>query len=196
MIRLGAALAALTLAWAPAEAMDYAYHLDKGSLIIYATGDIHEDESRRFLDVVATMPPPAYRQLDSGKAVIVLDSLGGHLQSALTMAHILSTYKAATSVAANGQCASACVVVWAAGVRKSVGDGARIGVHSATLNGVAGHDGGPEDQRIEVEATGVMARFFQRTGAPANVITKTYHTPSSAIYWLTDDEIAAWKVKK
>jgi hypothetical protein len=196
MTRLSAALAALTLAWAPAEAMDYAYHLDKGSLVISATGDIREDESRRFLDLIATLPLSAYHQLDSGKAVIVLDSLGGQLQAALTMAHILSTYKAATSVAANGQCASACVVAWAAGVSKSVGEGARVGVHSATLNGVAGHHGGAEDQRIEVEATGVMARFFQRSGAPANVITKTYHTPSSAIYWLTDDEIAAWKVKK
>jgi hypothetical protein len=86
------------------------------------------------------------------------------------------------------------------GVRRRVGGGRAQAdgeilahrVHQVSLNGtaIAGVDG-PTAER---QYTHIMARWFRTNGAPDNVVAKTIETPAASMYWLTPDDLKAWKV--
>lgn len=196
-MRLPALAAALSLACSPAEAMDYAYHVDKGRLVINASGDIDNEDGYRFFNFIATLPMNLFHMIDVAdgeSVVVVLDSLGGRLKPAFRIAGLVGGYRLTTSVAPGGKCASACVVIWAAGARKSAPNDARLAVHSATPDGTAKDPAA--EARISVEMTGLMAQLFRETGAPENVVNKTLTTPSNKLYWLTAQDLAAWETTR
>ena len=193
-IKLGAAAAALSLAWAPAQALDYTYQPSQyRHLVILAEGRIEEDEAQRFLQFIETLPSEMRQIFNDadGNAVIRFDSGGGYLKGADALARIVLGHRLMTSVVPGARCASACVVVWAAGVRKVIGLGARIGVHNAKSNGPGNK---ASEQVIDDAVTGLMAGWLVRDGAPANVLKQTMNTPSYGMYWLTDEDLAAWGV--
>jgi hypothetical protein len=92
-------------------------------------------------------------------------------------------YHLITGVAHGGQCASACVEVWASGVTKTVPTDGRVGIHHATaLN----------DAQASA-ATYYSASVYAHLGAPANVLSAVENTPNDDIHWLTQDELVAWR---
>jgi hypothetical protein len=188
--KLAAATALLASAHS-AQAMTYQYSVEKGRLVIQAMGDVELDEARRFLDFTDALPPHLFALL-YGKASLVFDSPGGNLHGGFVLANLLSGYHLTTGVARGGLCASACVVLWAAGVRKTMGEDSGIGVHSSSLGGTAieGLDG----PLAERHYTGIIADWLRRNGAPANVVAKTIETPADGMYWLTAEDLAAWRV--
>ena len=70
----------------------------------------------------------------------------------------------------------------------------RIGVHQVSLDGtaIAGVDG-PTAER---QYTNIMAKWFRTNGAPDNVVAMTIKTPADTIYWLSDADLAGWKVAR
>lgn len=73
-----------------------------------------------------------------GRPTVLVDSPGGAIAPALAIGRLIRARGLAVAVArvagsaptdADAQCASACVLVLAAGVRRSIGPGAEVGVH-------------------------------------------------------------------
>ncbi len=143
--------------------MSYQYSVDQGRLFIQAAGDFEADEGKRFLAFIDGLPAHLFTLFD-GKATIVFDSPGGELNAGFVLAHIVWSFHLTTSVAKDGQCASACVIAWAAGVRRQMEANARIGVHQAALGRAAAP--GEDGPTVERESTAIMAKWLRTNGAP------------------------------
>ena len=192
-LRALAAAAALLVSAPPAEAMTYQYSVDQGRLIIQAAGDFETDEGKRFLAFIDGLPAHLFTLFD-GKATMVFDSSGGSLAAGFVIAHIVWNFHLTTSVAKDGQCSSACVIAWAAGAHKQMQAGAHIGVHQAALGRAAAP--GEDGPSVERYSTAIMARWLRANGAPGIVVAQTISTPPTKLYWLTDADLAAWKVER
>jgi hypothetical protein len=84
-------------------------------------------------------------------------------------------------------------LVFAAGKTKVIGAGARIGVHHAT--GGASLRAADETAAGN-EGTNEVASVLEKYGAPLSVVAAARRTPSNQIYWLTPDDLVAWKVEE
>jgi hypothetical protein len=190
--KLAAAVAVLSGAWAPAQAMDFRVdpsHPD--FLMIYATGTIEADSATRFRLFLEALPPDLKRLEARGSAAVVLDSPGGLVMYAMVMAASIESHHFMTGVS-DGQCLSACVLLWAAGATKFVWGHPCIGVHNAT-DGVAEKT---DKQRKEdtYQANSTMVTWLLMHGAPHSVTAKLVATPNNELSCLTAADLAAWKV--
>ena len=190
-LRKLAAVAAILALTHAAEAMDYHYDVIKGRLMLRGDGDIEVDEGKRFLAFTADLPAHLFAMFD-GTATLVLDLRGGNLAAGFVLAHIVWSFHLTTDVSYAGQCASACVVAWAAGAHKQMEKYSRIGVHQVSLNGtaIAGVDGPTADSPTPTSWRDGSAP----NPRPDNVVAKTIETPAASMYWLTPDDLKAWKV--
>jgi hypothetical protein len=64
---------------------------------------------------------------------IQLNSIGGSLYEGTSLARVVRAASLNTRVMERSICASACFLVFAAGSTKSIQNGARVGVHAATM---------------------------------------------------------------
>ncbi len=126
------------------------------------------DETAR-ADFAGAMPAP----------LVVLDSDGGLVASAAQMAGLIRAAGAATRV--DGQCTSGCALLYAAGVRRSVALGGRVGVHRS--------DAGPV---VDAAMGDLMVSF----GTPELIVSAMLATPNESIHWLTVDELSRWNRTK
>jgi hypothetical protein len=179
--KIAATLGTLALAQ-PANAMSYSYRLyGNNQFIIEAAGEIMPDERTRYGDWLRRLPPEVSNRFI---AAIIFSSSGGSTLGALDMAQVLMQTTLDTGVAQGGECTSACVILWATGVGKSVAPDARIGVHQMEA------DGHPLEQSSRALADGLTS-----LGAPSSVADAAATTPPTSMYWLTPADLAAWKVK-
>jgi len=109
---------------------------------------------------------------------LTLDSDGGYVAAAAQIAVAVMQRHVDTRV--DGECASACVLVFAAGKRRSVASGSRIGVHQST------------DPSVD----SLMAMSLSANGAPPGVVDAMLATPPALVTWLNAAEIAAWTDEK
>lgn len=65
--------------------------------------------------------------------VIELNSLGGDAEYGLLIAKKIASYKKKTLIEKGHFCASACVVIYAAGAQREMEEGGRLGIHGARL---------------------------------------------------------------
>jgi hypothetical protein len=120
---------------------------------------------------------------------VILDSPGGDIITAGSIAPIMLGAGVATYVSAGTECASACFLLYAAGRERSYGPGALIGVHSAA-NGA-----GQETASSEAMTTR-MARAYQLLGVPPAIIGRMVATKQPDMAWLTPAELASmWAVQ-
>ena len=180
------ALLAAILAPVQAQAMDFTRdpRSDNEDLFIYARGTIEKDDAARFQAFIAAQPPP------KGKVtVVVFTSLGGMVDEAKAIGAIIEKRHYLT-YAMGDQCSSACVLAWAAGVQKFVMDGTCIGVHGATIDGVAKQSPGVVE---DIQTLGMM-KWIAMRWAPHKVLIAMLTTPSTSIYCLTAADLKAWNV--
>jgi hypothetical protein len=126
---------------------------------------------------------------DTGRPLsgVRLNSNGGELREAFVLAELVRNAKLATAVAQGDVCASACAIVFAAGVGNFAEHGARIGLHGAT------DASGKED--IVSEATTLrVARFLGLLHVPPGIIGKMVVTPVNEMFWLTPDDLRSMDV--
>ncbi len=123
----------------------------------------------------------------------MFNSPGGSIDAAIKIATIIRDKGWATGVADNGICASACAVAFAGGKTKVIGRNAKLGVHQATgadslraVDEVASASAGTE----------VVIDALKKSGAPSSMIDHVRSTSRNAIYWLTKDDLAQWKVEE
>jgi hypothetical protein len=94
-------------------------------------------------------------------AAFIFNSPGGNVVAAKGLA--LMIYNTPdhpnTGVAAGGMCASACVLLWAAGAHKSVAADSGVGVHMTSL--------GDDASQTSLLLNGMLGRDLASVGAPA-----------------------------
>jgi ATP-dependent protease ClpP protease subunit len=152
-----------------------------GKTVITLTGTIEAGDSNRFRALTAS--------LGSGTTIVKLDSDGGSVREAVTIATTIKNSHLVTLVPPNSDCASACFFIFATGERRYAADSAFIGVHSATTSGL-GEDDTAKSVTVE------MVRFLsEKLGVPDSIIGKIVKTPAESVARLSEADLAAMGVK-
>ena len=180
-MRLAAALlAALLISSAlPASAASLSVLRAPGRLpsTILLDGKIEAADAMHFASLVETL------RLEHRPArLVALDSPGGYVGEALTIAEMVRRDRLSTYVAR--LCASSCFNVFAAGVKRTASRQASIGVHSAFSAA------GPN-----VLGTVAMAEYAAWCGTPRRIVSKLVSTPAPQIAWLKEVDMRVMRVK-
>lgn len=85
------------------------------------TGEIVEGDGAKFVDAIGNL----------GRATVVLQSPGGLVKEALQIGAEIRLRNLATMVAADGECFSACGLIWVSGARRYMSAASQIGFHAA-----------------------------------------------------------------
>ena len=185
-LRKLAAVTAVLASVHSAEAMTYLIDpSDKNgeNLYVDARGTIEEGDADRFRLFLAGLPRW------KGRVIVTFTSSGGLVREALALAALIESRHYVTN-AMGDQCSSACVLAWSAGAQRFLVHKTCIGVHNATVTGIAKKSlAAAEDKETLVMMTWVAAH-----GSPHNVLIKMLTTPGSNVYCLTDKDLAAWNV--
>jgi hypothetical protein len=182
---LAAAVAAAALYAASANAMTYSYRMAGRQIVVNATGEIMPNETELMTQWTVTLPVAIQH---TPIAAFVFNSTGGNVLEAKRLAVAIRNgdERPNTGVAAGGMCASACVLLWAAGAHKSVAADSRVGVHMTSL--------GDDASQTSLLLNGMIGRDLASVGAPASVVAAAVATPGDSIYWLTPADFTAWNV--
>jgi ATP-dependent protease ClpP protease subunit len=165
----------------------YSYDIVGDTFIIHAKGSIGYNEDAAFNAFRKTW---ANRPVGNVKHYMLsLDSTGGSINGAAMMTEWVKTYHVDTVVPNGATCASACVMIWGAGVHKSVGVKGRIGVH----NGSSVSPNDADKDAVANAATVFMTKAIASEGAPPSVVAAAATTEASDLHWLTYDDVVAWK---
>jgi hypothetical protein len=151
--------------------------LDPPAVMILARGPIIPGDSNRFVDFLQAMPST------DRITALALDSPGGNVLEAETMAEAIVGLHASIFVGEGGECSSACFLLFAAGSRRIVRPDALIGVHSVSENG--------EETMSSMAVTTAMARDLAGLGVPPAIIGKLVQTPPGRATWLTPSDLAS-----
>jgi hypothetical protein len=181
---LAAALAATWLAL-PAEAAKFEIPNDQSIVI---SGRLDPGDDAHFLWSLS-------RLRRGGTIEVHLSSPGGSVLAAMKIADIVHRAGLTTQVPYRATCASACVLVFAAGLARIADANATIAVHSVGMPGQADLDQKLIENGETLAATTVMARIMSSYGAPPSVVGKMVATPTEEAAVLTRADLEAWNVR-
>ena len=151
-----------------------------GAGILAASGQVTLGDAERFQAALHKLPPGARA------TALSLDSPGGDLEEGLRMGDSVRAARLPTVVGDGAKCASACVIIFAAGSHLFASNSALIGVHSASNNGV--------DTPDAQAATVVMARRLAEYGVPEAILGKMVTAHPSQIWWLNRSDLDSMRV--
>jgi hypothetical protein len=128
------------------------------------------------------------------KSVLVeLESPGGSLTSAMAIGELVRESGFDTGVAERGKCYSACVLILAAGVKRSVATG-KVGVHRPYYDRGLHSPDRPaltEGEYGQV-VTGDVQRYFDKMGMRDGLMDAMMKVPSKFMRHLTSREVAVY----
>ena len=150
------------------------------AVLVLLRGPIIKGDYNRFVDFLRAMPAT------DRITALALDSPGGNLVEAETMAEAITRLDASIFVGKGNECSSACFLLFAAGSRRIVGSDALIRVHSVSENG--------EETIGSMAVTTAMARNLGGLGVPPAIIGKLVQTPPGRATWLTPSDLASMSV--
>ncbi len=156
----------------------------EGGTAMTLTGEIAEGDGTRFADWLGTlreMPPVAF-----------LDSPGGSVADALQIGRALRAAGVATAMAETDVCLSACPYMLAAGIERTVAEGAWVGVHQHYFgeNTALPAFLAVEDiQRGQAEVMGYLIEM----GIDPAVMRHAMATPPDEIYLLLPEELESYR---
>ena len=164
----------------------------------------------------------------AGRPTVLVDSPGGSVAPALAIGRLIRARGLAVAVArladgtptdADAQCASACVLVLAAGVGRSVGPGAEVGVHrlvdwstySRTWDVyrvrrrhgvVVGRDLVSRrvlsSREVYTDAPPrdyeAVERYLAEMGETPDLVALMRGTPAARLHWMTPEELGATRI--
>lgn len=159
----------------------------------------HVDEAGRLTAIGRIEPGTAEEfstfltELETDIDTVYLHSPGGSVLDAINMAELLRSSEIATRIAANAYCASACPLLFAGGVDRSVEADAWVGVHQvfADATTVGGHEAGMADAQ---QISALCQQHLADMGVEAELWTKAMQTPADSLYVLTEDELASFNL--
>lgn len=173
---------ALVLSVSFAHAADFSIQRWQGRKVIVLSGPIEAGDAQRFAQIVGKADVFPHRV-----PVLLLDSPGGSVRSALELSDEMDLRPVHTVVPNGASCASACAsVVFVAGRYRTVEHFGRLGQHSCSAGGVA-------DQRCNE----VLARHAANHGVSAgSVAAFVTYTPPDDIQWFSREDADGWGLTK
>lgn len=116
---------------------------------------------------------------------LVLQSMGGDLQTAIVIANMTNQYKIRTYVAPNSYCLSACAMIWIAGYSRWVGRGGILGFHRP-YNIV---------NKKVVPSSPWKARIFYKQYNLSEEAIRLFMAPPETFFYLTEESAAELGIK-
>ncbi len=174
---LGAAYAVISASQSSAASLRVEYPAGHVTSTVIIEGKIDFDDGKRFADLLETL-----RREHRPAELVTLDSPGGLVLEALTIAEIVRRDRLDTYVA--HMCASSCFNVFAAGVKRTASREASIGVHSAF-----------SAEGPNALGTVAMADYAIWCGTPRRIVSKMVATPAPLVAWLKVADMRAMRVK-
>ncbi len=113
---------------------------------------------------------------------VLLDSPGGEVLGGLSTAVVIRERRLNTMVPANSNCASACVILLAAGVERRVAPGTRVGVHRWKYTRPATDF---DWQRDKI----ALQMAFVELGVSADIVDMMMAVPHEKVRWLSRSEM-------
>ena len=150
------------------------------------TGRIEAGDFRKFRSFLED--PEALLEMLNG---VALNSQGGDVNAALSIARILQLSHSTTLVKKNHVCYSSCFLIFAGGSYRLVASNAMLGVHRMTFVKPASM---AETEKMLNEIGGSVEGYLRSAGIPERVIEKARETPPSDMFqitprWLIENEI-------
>lgn len=128
--------------------------------------------------------PECAGDLPAGLAYLSLDSGGGDLEAAIAVGDFVRKTHFTTIVRVGEQCASACVLIYLAGVQRS-GFLGRIGLHRPFSTKFS--DTEPQAQAEYDRANRMIREYLTRMNIPVALLDAMNAVPPGEIRWLDDD---------
>lgn len=172
------ALSGLFLAALAPRAFSQDFHAIGGGRFALIDGVIERDSDERFNAFLASNP---------GVIGVRLNSPGGVVVSAITMAEEISRRRMSTFIAEDGLCASACSILFFAGHDRLVIG--RLGVHQMD-------DGGRGNASTLQFVLADQLDAFQRFDVPWELTRKMLTTPPWDMYWVTPGDIETFALNR
>jgi len=154
------------------------YTSKEGNEIVTLVGTIDVGDAQMLETIIKTANDHSRKV-----AAIRLNSPGGILGEGRKLADLVRYGKIATVVAAGSQCASACFLVFAAGIEKFANYNSNVGVHCAS-----------DQAGVESAATALMGDIAKKFGVPDSIIDKMMVTPPDEIVWLSPRDLRSMGV--
>lgn len=121
--------------------------------------------------------------------IVWLDSNGGDIEAAMDIGRLIHQKKSCVSVSGLGRnkyvCASACVLILAAGADRSAY--ASTGIHRPYSTGGDARSYGDATARYRATANRVKA-YLEEMGMPARLFEEMMRVPAEKVRWLTENE--------
>jgi len=180
--RLAAALLVLLLSTGAGQALQYDKVVlgNTSRILLIARGRINDGDTQRLLGFLLSLPA------SDRVAGVVVDSPGGGLVEAETLAGVIRRAAFPVFVPPGGQCSSACFLLFAAAPNRFVAADAAIGVHRANENG--------KETLAARTATAAMLKDVLELGVPDAIVAKLAQTPPNQKSWLSPSDFAAMRV--
>lgn len=124
---------------------------------------------------------------------VVINSPGGSLEDAMAIARLIRGKAYATEIPDGALCASSCPLMFSGGVERSAGAKASIGLHQFYAAAGSSTDAAAALSSAQV-TTARISRFLTEMGVDAALWLHALDTPPQALYYLTTDERAAYKL--
>jgi len=141
-----------------------------GGPTVYFSGDIDNESVAKFGEIIL--------RIARHNVFVYLESAGGNVEAALSMAGMIKIVTAQTVVTKH--CASMCAVVWLAGSPRWVVSGAHIGFHAAYLSDEDGNNLG-----VSPGGNAIIGAFLGKLGYSNETIRRLTETDPESMYWLT-----------
>ena len=109
---------------------------------------------------------------------VILSSGGGNLISALSIGSLINSNDIETVVEENNTCASACALIWVAGVKRIVGKNSKIGFHAA-------YNKTENKLEISSSANALIGVYLYKLGLPQQTIIFMTEAAPTDMRWLT-----------
>jgi hypothetical protein len=149
-------------------------------ILLLARGRINNGDTQRLLGFLLALPA------NDRIAGIVVDSPGGGLVEAETLAGVIRRAAFPVFVPPGGQCSSACFLLFAAAPDRFVAADAAIGIHRANEDG--------KETLAARTATAAMLKDVLELGVPDPIVAKLAQTPPNQKSWLSPSDFAAMRV--
>jgi hypothetical protein len=146
------------------------------------TGAIEPGDSTTFAAAISQVRPSAH-----GLPIVLLDSPGGHVETAMAISRVMDENPVHTIIPFGGRCASACAsILFIAGNWRTIEEGGLMGQHSCSIFGVA-NDACNERLAQHAVEHGVAH------GAVAAFVT---YIPPDDIGWLDRTSADCWSITR
>lgn len=171
--------------------MDFSVHANTTARLtaILATGEIEAGDVERLQSFLDGQPA-------RDVTAIYLASPGGNLYEGMRLGRFFKDHRIKTVVEGGQECASACALAFLGGHDnngnpwRSSSDNSQLGFHAFSTPGQTMQDEGSTQHTV----SDVLA-YGHDVAAPLELMVLTFETPSSSIYWLSQDEICSLGIK-